>query len=402
MLKPVKINDETYKNLKTNLIVWVVYSTSNFKLHIADELSGCVNVNVDWIELDLFNIDLVKSKSIPDLIYIETGENWAQKVAHVYSSDSSLQHSHTALIVFGDESDTASLKMALRLGATDYFSRSVELGELYPLLKSTAEEKVSNKQMGDLTLFINTKGGSGATTLATNTAIELSSYAKSKVLLIDLDMQFSDAADYLNCKPKYNINDVIDSVNDLDELSLEGLVYQHPSGLNYLCFNQNDPRNNHKHAAQVSKLLPILRQFYSHIIVDLSHGVDHVYQQIVSPATHIFLIMQQNVTSVKHAVSYIRSLELDYGLSNHQVELIVNRFEKKSTISLKDIENAVGGHAIHLVPNNFAIAIESANLGNPIVQSKKNSALKASLAEISHLLESPTQEHQSWIKKFFS
>ncbi|TON98004.1 type II secretion protein, partial [Vibrio parahaemolyticus] len=68
----------------------------------------------------------------------------------------------------------------------------------------------------------------------------------------------------------------IDSVNDLDELSLEGLVYQHPSGLNYLCFNQNDPRNNHKHAAQVSKLLPILRQFYSHIIVDLSHGVDHV------------------------------------------------------------------------------------------------------------------------------
>ncbi|WP_229620635.1 AAA family ATPase [Vibrio parahaemolyticus] len=402
MLKPVKINDETYKSLKTNLIVWVVYSTSNFKLHIADELSGCVNVNVDWIELDLFNIDLVKSKSIPDLIYIETGENWAQKVAHVYSSDSSLQHSHTALIVFGDESDTASLKMALRLGATDYFSRSVELGELYPLLKSTAEEKVSNKQMGDLTLFINTKGGSGATTLATNTAIELSSYAKSKVLLIDLDMQFSDAADYLNCKPKYNINDVIDSVNDLDELSLEGLVYQHPSGLNYLCFNQNDPRNNHKHAAQVSKLLPILRQFYSHIIVDLSHGVDHVYQHIVSPATHIFLIMQQNVTSVKHAVSYIRSLELDYGLSNHQVELIVNRFEKKSTISLKDIENAVGGHAIHLVPNNFAIAIESANLGNPIVQSKKNSALKASLAEISHLLESPTQEHQSWIKKFFS
>ncbi|HCG7480679.1 TPA: AAA family ATPase [Vibrio parahaemolyticus] len=402
MLKPVKINDETYKSLKTNLIVWVVYSTSNFKLHIADELSGCVNVNVDWIELDLFNIDLVKSKSIPDLIYIETGENWAQKVAHVYSSDSSLQHSHTALIVFGDESDTASLKMALRLGATDYFSRSVELGELYPLLKSTAEEKVSNKQMGDLTLFINTKGGSGATTLAINTAIELSSYAKSKVLLIDLDMQFSDAADYLNCKPKYNINDVIDSVNDLDELSLEGLVYQHPSGLNYLCFNQNDPRNNHKHAIHVSKLLPILRQFYSHIIVDLSHGVDHVYQQIVSPATHIFLIMQQNVTSVKHAVSYIRSLELDYGLSNHQVELIVNRFEKKSTISLKDIENAVGGHAIHLVPNNFAIAIESANLGNPIVQSKKNSALKASLAEISHLLESPTQEHQSWIKKFFS
>ncbi|EKM29625.1 hypothetical protein VCHENC02_4574, partial [Vibrio harveyi] len=35
-------------------------------------------------------------------------------------------------------------------------------------------------------------------------------------------------------------------------------------------------------------------------------------------------------------------------------------------------------------------------------QSKKNSAIKASLAEISHLLESPTKENQSWIKKLFS
>ena len=47
MLKPVKINEETYKSLKTNLIVWIVYSTSNFKIHIADELSGCVNLNID-------------------------------------------------------------------------------------------------------------------------------------------------------------------------------------------------------------------------------------------------------------------------------------------------------------------------------------------------------------------
>ena len=149
------MNDDSYKNLKTNLIVWVVYSTSNFKLHLTNELSQCVNVNIEWIELDLFNIDLVKNKQTPDLIYIETGDSWAQKVAQVYSSDSNLQHNHTTLIVFGDEADTASLKMALRLGATDYFSRSADLGELYPLLKSTAEEKVYNKKIPKITISKN-------------------------------------------------------------------------------------------------------------------------------------------------------------------------------------------------------------------------------------------------------
>jgi pilus assembly protein CpaE len=179
-------------------------------------------------------------------------------------------------------------------------------------------------------------------------------------------------------------------------------VFKHSSGLNYLCFDQDNIRENYHNATSVSKLLPLLRQFYSHIIVDMSHGIEHAYQQIISPATHVFLVLQQNVTSIKHASNYVRSLELDYGLSNHQVELIVNRFEKKAEISLKDIEKTLPERAIHVVPNNFAVAMECANLGNPIVQSKRNSAIKESLAEISHLLENPVEEKKSWIKKLFS
>lgn len=403
MLRPVKIpNDKNYSALKTNLTLWIVYSSSQFKLHLDKELEGCMNLNIEWIELSHFNQDIVQSKAVPDLIYIETGDGWAQKVAHVHAIGSGMENNQTALIVFGDEADTASLKMALRLGASDYLSRLVELNELYPLLKLTAEDKVANKKMGALTLFINSKGGSGATTLATNTALELASYTQSNVLLIDLNMEFSDAADYLNSHPKYTINDVIDSMSDLDELSLDGLIYKHGSGLNYLSFNQDTPGDNYQYAEKVSKLLPILRQYYAHIIIDMSQGIENRFQQIVSPATHVFLVMQQNITSVKHASSYARRLEFDYGLRNEQIELIVNRYEKKSSIALKDIETTIPGKPIHIVPNNFQLAMECANLGSPIVQAKKSSAIKSALAAISHTLEDPVEEKQSWIKKLFS
>lgn len=402
MLKPIKIASDRSKTLKTNLIVWVVYSSSEFKAHMVAELSECLNVNIEWIELKLFVQENVKSKQTPDLVYVETGDGWAQKIAHVYSNDSNLQQSNTSLIVFGEEHDTASLKMALKLGASDYFSKKFDFEEIYPVLKTTAEEKIFSKKMGDLTLFINTKGGAGATTLALNSAIELASYVQSKVLLVDLDMQFSDAADYLNCKPKYSINDVVEQISDLDELSLETLIYKHSSGLNYLCFNQENIKDNYKCAAGISKLLPLLRQFYSHIIVDMSHGIDHTFQQIISPATHVFLVVQQNVTSIKHASNYARILELDYSVGTHNIEIIVNRFDKKAEISVKDIEDTIKGRSIHIVPNNFSLALECANLGNPIVQSKKNSAIKASLAEISHLLENPKEDGKSWFKKLFS
>ncbi|HAS64539.1 MAG TPA: type II secretion protein [Vibrio sp.] len=403
MLKPVNIEEKkSYQTLKTNLTLWVVYASSPFKQHIDKELSDCINLNIEWIELSHFASDMLENKPAPDLVYIEVGDGWAQKVAHVFSSNKHLTNQNSTLIVFGEESDTASLKMALRLGASDYFSQTAEFGELYPMLKVTAEDKVAARKMGSLTLFVNTKGGAGATTLATNTAINLASYSQGNVLLIDLDRQFSDVADYLNSRPKYSINDVINAIGDLDELSLEGLVYKHTSGLSCLSFSPDSRQENYKLANQVSKLLPVLRQYYSHIVIDMSRGIEHTFQQIVSPATQVYLVLQQNITSVKHATELVRSLEFDYGLKSEQLDLIVNRYEKKAPISLKDIEETLEGQSILLVPNNFQLAMECANLGSPIVQAKKNSAIKMALADLSHKIEQPKQETKGWLGKLFS
>ncbi|ANU35562.1 hypothetical protein VSVS05_00425 [Vibrio scophthalmi] len=403
MLKTVNIDhDKNYKTLKTNLTLWVVHASSTFKLHIEKVLMECMNLNIEWIELSHFNPDMLDTKAKPDLVYIEVGDGWAQKVAHVFSSNRHLAGENSSLIVFGAENDTASLKMALRLGASDYFSQEVDLGELYPMLKVTAEEKVAARNMGSLTLFVNTKGGSGATTLATNTAIELATYAKGNVLLVDLDTQFSDVSDYLNSRPKYSMNDVINSISDLDELSLEGLVYKHSSGLNCLSFSPDTRQENYKLANQVSKLLPILRQFYAHIVVDMSHGIEPVFQQIISPATHIYLVLQQNITSVKHATNLVRSLEFDYGLKSEQIELVVNRFEKNAPISMKDIEETLKNSSVVLVPNNYQLAVECANLGSPIVQAKRHSAIKSALEDLSHKIEQPKEKKQGWFGKLFS
>ncbi|GAB2667514.1 AAA family ATPase [Vibrio panuliri] len=403
MLKPINLEEKkSYLTLKTNLTLWVVYASSSFKHHIDKEVSDCINLNIEWIELSHFTPDILENKPAPDIVYIEVGDGWAQKVAHVFSTNKHLAGENSTLIVFGEETDTASLKMALRLGASDYFSLTAEFGELYPLLKVTAEDKVAAREMGSLTLFINTKGGAGATTLATNTAIELATYSKGNVLLVDLDTQFSDVADYLNSRPKYSINDVINALGDLDEFSLDGLVYKHSSGLSCLSFSPETREQNHKLASQVSKLLPVLRQYYRHIVIDMSRGIEHTFQQVVSPATHVYLVLQQNITSVKHATDLVRSLEFDYGLKSEQLDLVVNRYEKKAPISLKDIEDTLEEKTVILIPNNFQLAMECANLGNPIVQAKRNSAIKTALADLSHKIEQPEKEKQGWFGKLFS
>ncbi|WP_423839802.1 AAA family ATPase [Vibrio mytili] len=407
MLKPVELDKEIKTNstysLKANINIWVIYATAEFKSHMDLELSKCVNVNRELLDLNKVAVTSLGDRRTPDVIYIEAGSNWAQRVAHIYSNEGNLQRNQTALVVFGDEQDTTSLKLALKLGASDYFHREVGFYELLPLLEDIANEKVSSSELGELSLFINTKGGSGATTVALNTAIALSEYSKGKVLLIDLGMQFSDAADYLNSKPKYSINDVIDTMDDLDDLSLDGLVYRHASGVNYLCFSSDNIKDNYDRAEKVSALIPLLRQFYKHILVDMSNGVEHVFQHIVSPASYVYLVMQQNVTSIKHAANYLKTLQFDHHLSGDQVKLVVNRYEKKNSITLKDIEATFPNREMFLVPNNYALAMECSNLGKPIVQTKKNCPIKSSLIEISHGLETPSNEKaQSWLGRLFS
>ena len=362
-------------SLKTNLVIWHIYATEAYDQHMSAEFAKCRNLNIESILLHVLDAKYLLNLSPPDLIFIETVEGWAQKVVELQGYELPNGDNESSLIVLGDENNNEALKTALRLGASDFLSDQIAIDEMMPMLKRTAEEKVANRNLGELCLFINTKGGSGATTLALNTAIDIASSHPNNVLLLDIDMQFGVIPEYLNITPKYSITDAISSVRDLDEVSLNGFVSKHSSGLHILSFRHEDGSDEYEKAKKLSKLLPLLRQFYSYIIVDLSRGVDHVFSPIFSPATHLFLVMQQSLVSISNTTRIIRNLKYDYGVTSEKIEIVVNRYEKRQSIKLNDIEKAIPGVNYYLIPNDFKVVIESANLGTPFVEVKKRSAI---------------------------
>lgn len=397
-------NDNLNVRLKTNLSIWILYSNDRFKLHMQDELSRCQSVSFETFSLHGVISDSFKNFSPPDLIFVETGPNWAQKIVELqgYDSPHADQDVHTSLVVFGDENDNGALKIALRIGAADFISDQAGLADLVPLLKNSAEEKIAARKTGQLFAFVNTKGGSGATTLALNTAVETAAQCKDKVLLLDLDIHFGVVADYLNVNPVYSINDAIANVTDLDEMSLFGLVTKHSSGLHVLTFKQENHSENFDKAMQLSKLLPTLLDYYSYVFVDLSTGVNRMFSPVLSQASKVFLVTQQNLVGIKNTTRIFKALTVEYGVAREQIELIVNRYEKRQQIKLKDIEKTVSGMAVHIIPNDFKVAIESANLGKPFVEAKKNSSITKSISELSHELAPPDREKKGWLKRLFS
>ncbi|MCE0494320.1 AAA family ATPase [Vibrio salinus] len=400
-------SDDMYSSsplrLKTLLDVWVLYSDDEFKLHMARELVQCLGVNFEFIPEEKVNPDLFKTNNLPDLLFVQTGHGWAQKIAKLQHADIEQDEQHEmSLVVFGDESDNESLRMALRLGASDYLSDTASAKDLMHLLTEIAENKISTSKLAELFVFINTKGGAGATTIGLNLAVDVAMHIPENVLFLDLDSHFGVAADYLNLNPVYSVVDAIDSQEDLDEMSLQGLVTKHESGLHMLNFNPETRLENYEKSKQIAGLIPILRRYYKYIFVDFSQGIDGLFTSVLTQASNVFLVTQQNLVALKNASSVIRSLKFEYGIAAESMSIVVNRYEKKQQIKLKDIQSSLAGVNVMTIPNDFKVAIESTNLGKPFVMAKPNAVISKSIHEFSAGLCPDVQSEQGWLDRLFS
>ncbi|MDC0609346.1 AAA family ATPase [Vibrio sp.] len=388
--------------LKTPLDVWVLYSDDEFKVRIARELMACLGVNFEFHALDKLDVSVFRGNAFPDLIFVQTGEGWATQISQLQHADIDKSDHDMAMIVFGEDTDHASLRMALRLGASDYLSDHITHEELMPILAAFAESKVESNEFAELFLFINTKGGMGATTLCLNSAIEVAINSPGKVLYLDLDLHFGVATDYLNLNPSYSLTDAIEQSEDLDEISLQSLVTKHDSGLRLLSFNHETPLENYEQSKRIGSLIPILRRYYKYIFVDMSAGADCTFSSVMSQASKAFLITQQNLIALKNASSIIRSLRYEYGIQNDSMALVVNRFEKKQQIRLKDIEGSMLGIELFTIPNDFKVSIESTNLGKPFIVDKPHSMIGRSIHEFCKTLSPDVIESKGWLDRFFN
>ena len=114
------------------------------------------------------------------------------------------------------------------------------------------------------------------------------------------------------------------------------------------------------------------------------------------------MITQQNLVAIKNTTQILKLLTFELGVSKEQMEVIVNRYEKRQSIKLKDIQDTVGNIPIHTIPNEFKVAIESANLGRPYIQARKGSAIAKSVRKLAVTLMPGSEVKKGWFKKLFS
>jgi pilus assembly protein CpaE len=306
----------------------------------------------------------------------------------------SAQHPQTVVVMLCANHSPEFLINAMRAGVREVLQSPTTKEALVAAVERIERRLglgAKPRQPGQIIAFIPCKGGSGATFLATNLGYQLAAESK-KVILIDLNLQFGDAALFIHDhKPATNLGDVARNIHRLDASFLAGSLVNVSPNYGVLAAPEDPGQAMEVKPEHVDVLLNLAVNNYDFVIVDVGRVLDAVTIKALDRANCVFPVMQLTLPFIRDAnrlISAFRTL----GYSKDKIRLVVNRFEKGSEIKLEDVERSLGVATFKTLPNSYEAVASAVNHGRPIASFARNNPVAKGLQELAHALVRPSTE----------
>ena len=277
------------------------------------------------------------------------------------------RHPSTGVVIVASTLDPALMLEAMRAGVNECVT--------YPIVQSDLDAamtrvvgKLAEAPSGPVFAFIGAKGGVGTTTTAVNVATALAKLSPARALLMDLHLAYGDAAVFLGAEPRYSVLDALENMHRFDETFLRSLVVQTNSGVDLLA-SASRPAVGAIDSRQIAALIVLASGLYPYTVVDVPR-TDAAALEALDQASTIVVVANQELATVRNAGRMSSALRARY--SKAKIMTVVNRTDRRSEISQKDIERTVGGPIMHQVPSDYRRALEAMNKGRPLALDNHN------------------------------
>jgi pilus assembly protein CpaE len=288
----------------------------------------------------------------------------------------------TKPIVLGAAKDPELILGAMRAGAREYVVLSDE-AELQAAVRKLAGDG-ERAGSGVVTSIFPTKGGAGATTIATNLAGALAR-RQARVCLLDLNLFLGDALSFLDLAGTYTIIDAVSNLGRFDRELLDSSVVRHGSGVVVLAQSDRPEDADRLRGADVAALLAFLRQHFDHIVIDGLRGFDELALAALDASDHILLALTQDVPAVRNAqrcLGVFQRLRYD----GAKLRVVVNRFQRAAKITADVITETLGVPVAATLENDFPSLIRAINRGALMCDVAPRSPLTRDLEQLTGLV----------------
>jgi pilus assembly protein CpaE len=263
------------------------------------------------------------------------------------------------------QNDSNAVLRSLRVGATEFLYAPFEAQEeaVARIQKMVQPEPQGAREQGKVIVFSSTKPGSGASTLATQTAFALGRKTNSRVLLVDLDLFGGAIGFHLGLDYSYSVLDVIQHSDRLDPNAWSNAVAG--AGPIDVLPAPDAPYTDPVEPARLHDVLQSVRMLYDWVVIDTPAVFHRVSLLAISESDKAFLISTPELASLHLARKGVKLLS-QLGFDSTRFQVLINRVDRKSDFNGSDIGKLLECQVDASMPNDFFSLQRVVTSGEPL------------------------------------
>lgn len=298
------------------------------------------------------------------------------------------EYSEAAVVIIEENFKKDTVHKALFAGAKDVliypFTPAQLVDTIYKAHELLKKKSIIHKEntlrvkkqshLGNVITLFSTKGGVGKTFIATNLAVALKKESGKRIVLVDLDLDFGNAALALNIAPKFTISDVVDDINNIDQDLIESYLISHESGIKILPANLKPQITEFINAEHIQVILKTLQKSFDYVIIDMPARFYETVGPAFVIADNLLVVTTPEISTIRNVKSALLTLgDLNYPKS--KIKVILNRSDRRSLIKPKDIEATLNQNIYASINFDYKIALSSLNEGVTVVEKNTRSGM---------------------------
>ena len=351
----------------------------------------------------LRDVNVIVNGTRPDLVLVET------TTPQDFLALEALANAHPEIdyVLVGNELSPEFLLRAMRAGVREVLpaptTPEAVLASLRRLLRKHAPAAGVPLARGEVLALVSCKGGSGATFVAANLAHLLAAGGRRRVALIDMNLQFGDAALFVSSEtPVSNVADVARNIERLDADLLRASMAEVAPGL-WVLAAPDDPA----HAADVTpqhvrQIVELAREMFDFVIIDAGRSLSSVTLQALDLADRVYAVLQLTLPFIRDG-KRLRDVFRSLDYPARKIHWLVNRHQKDNQFSVEDLKRTLEIDQVICLPNHYEAVASAVNQGVPVERIAPNSTIARSLRELTESIAPPTatKSRSGWLTGLF-
>jgi pilus assembly protein CpaE len=336
------------------------------------------------------SLTLQKGTALPDLFLVDIDTDNPDHLSMLRDFKKVSGIGDIPVVALTVRSNAYAPLRAMRAGATDVLLKPIDLDDAREIFTRVMDTQGVNRESaanpGKAIAFMHLSGGAGATTLAVNAAVALSRMPRAKqTCLIDLDIQFGNAASLLDLPSTSPVQELLDDPARLDEAMLESMMLRHQTGLQVLTAPRALMPLTAYGSEGVRNLVTVAKRHFSFSVIDLPVALAPWTDSVLKSASVIYLVTAVSVPSAHRMVKFLDLLHQE-GVREIPLKVVANRHHRAhkrgNEITVAQFEKATGRKVDYMIPNDYSLISLSHGQGRPAVRLQPNSTFTTALVEM--------------------